>query len=151
MKTMTAKDLHKEFPRSPLEEMDGYPWLARMIDKVRAQHAGTLGDYIPYPCGSDKRFLELLGLDTELTKAEIVGGASDVDILAWVKHHQRHGTDHKLKEYGQSLLEPTSDEHAEYLKEALAELHKHRPDLVLTNVKNFVQMICLEESHVYPE
>lgn len=46
MTVMNAKDLTREYPRSPY-----------------AKHAGTLGAYIPYPCGSDKRFLTYFGLD----------------------------------------------------------------------------------------
>ena len=43
MPAIPAKDLTKEFPRSPLEELDGLPWLPRMVDKVRALQAGTIG------------------------------------------------------------------------------------------------------------
>lgn len=54
MTSMDAKDLTKECPRSPYAEMGGFPWLPRLIDKVRAKHAGTIGAYIPYPCGSER-------------------------------------------------------------------------------------------------
>ena len=58
MTVILAKDLSKEFPRSPLDELDGLPWLPRLIDKVRALQAGTLGDYTPFPCGGDRGFCD---------------------------------------------------------------------------------------------
>ena len=35
MSTIQAKDLTKEFPRSPYDELAGFPWLPRLVDKVR--------------------------------------------------------------------------------------------------------------------
>ena len=39
-------DLVNGIPRSPYESMHGIVFLPRAIDKVRAEIAGTLGDYI---------------------------------------------------------------------------------------------------------
>ncbi len=40
----TAKDLTKEYPRSPRETLAGYVLAARVLDKCRAAIAGTLGE-----------------------------------------------------------------------------------------------------------
>jgi hypothetical protein len=43
------------------EELAGYAWLPRLIDKGRAFDAGTLGSYV-HPCPVDQRALALLGV-----------------------------------------------------------------------------------------
>ncbi len=43
--TLNAKDLTKEYPRSPRETLAGYVIAARMLDKCRAAISGTLGEY----------------------------------------------------------------------------------------------------------
>ena len=52
-------DLRNSYPRSVHEPLGGYVHLGRMIDKARAKHAGTLGEYI-YPCPLDHRLLDFL-------------------------------------------------------------------------------------------
>jgi len=42
MATLAAPDLSKQPPRSGRETLGRYAWLARLADKARAQHAGTL-------------------------------------------------------------------------------------------------------------
>jgi Domain of unknown function (DUF5069) len=61
-----AKDLAREDPAPMDATLDGgYPRLPRMIDKARASHAGTLGDYYRYPCPIDTACLELLGINAD--------------------------------------------------------------------------------------
>ena len=76
MQLHVAKDLTREVPRSPYEELDGIPWLARLIDKLRAMLAGTLGEYIPYPCGGDRGFLATVGIEPDALRETIASGAS---------------------------------------------------------------------------
>ena len=47
---LLAKDLTKEYPRSPRETLGGYVILARCIDKCRAFLLGQNGEYNYYPC-----------------------------------------------------------------------------------------------------
>lgn len=145
-----ALDLTKAYPRSPFTELDGYPWLARMLDKVRAKHAGTLGAYTPYPCGGDKRFLKTLGLDPDALEAQIQSGASDEEVLAWVKAHQAPDTAEKLQAYRQFLMQPTSADRLEVLQEMVMELKAARPELHLSQVDSFYKLICAEEEHPFP-
>ncbi len=42
---LIAKDLTKDYPRSPRETLAGYVIAARMLDKCRAVIAGTAGEY----------------------------------------------------------------------------------------------------------
>lgn len=62
--TLNAKDLTKEYPRSPRETLAGYVIAARMLDKCRAAISGTLGEY-HFDCPLDRYFLQFAGIDAE--------------------------------------------------------------------------------------
>ena len=71
-------------PRSPRIRLGGYVLLPRMLDKCRAELAGTPGEY-HYNCPLDQRFLNFTGIDPEALKAEVAKGLGDGEILAWVE------------------------------------------------------------------
>jgi hypothetical protein len=150
MPTFTVKDLTREAPRSPYETMDGIPWLARLIDKVRALKAGTLGEYSVYPCGGDRHFLGALGLDAEALKAEIDADKDDAAILAWVKAHLPADAEARIAAYGAQSRAPLSGEMVGWLEEAKKGLAAARPELDLSGVTTFGQLICVEEGHPLP-
>ncbi len=79
-RSIDAPDLSREVPRSPFEELGGIPWLPRLIDKARATYAGTVGDYVPYPCPTDRLFLACTGLDANELGARIRAGDTDEDL-----------------------------------------------------------------------
>ncbi len=63
-----------------------YAWLARLADKVRADHAGTNGEYIAY-CGLSMGFLDRAGV-TEAQFDELISdGASDDDLVTYFDQH----------------------------------------------------------------
>ena len=150
MPTITAKDLTKDFPRSPLEELDGLPWLPRMIDKVRALQAGTLGDYNPYPCGGDRYFLGVAGVDGDQLKSLIDSGAGDTEIGRCVINHATPGLEDRLSAYRERALAPVFGEMRDYLDNALRELKTAKPDIDASKVDNFTRMLCLEEGYSCP-
>lgn len=150
MSTITVKDLTKECPRSPYEMLGGIPWLARLIDKVRAMQAGKLGEYTPYPCGGDQNFLGTLGLDADALKAEITAGKTDDEILAWVKAHLPADADERIAGYKARAIAPAPPEYTQWLEPAKAALAAARPELDVAPVNNFSWLICLEEGHPYP-
>jgi hypothetical protein len=59
---MNAPDLRLEPPRRWNVEIDGVRWLARLADKARAAHDGTLGTYLYGHSPMDRSFLAVLGL-----------------------------------------------------------------------------------------
>lgn len=59
---LMAKDLLREFPRSPRESLGGYVVAARVLDKCRAAVAGTLGEY-HFNCLLDRHFFDFTGID----------------------------------------------------------------------------------------
>ncbi len=76
-------------PRSPRIRLGGYVLLARMLDKCRAELAGTNGDY-HYNCPLDQRFFNFTGIDFEALKAEVCKGLGDGEILKWVEENVVH-------------------------------------------------------------
>jgi len=72
-------------PRSPRVRLGGYVLLPRMLDKCRAELAGTSGEY-HYNCPLDQRFLKFTGIDPEKLKAEVAKGLGDGAILAWIQN-----------------------------------------------------------------
>lgn len=79
-------DLTKRPPRSPRVRLGGYVLLARILDKGRAEVAGTAGEY-KYNNPIDRHWFRFTGIAPELLKAEIASGKGDGEILAWVQEH----------------------------------------------------------------
>jgi hypothetical protein len=70
------------YPRRGREEARGALWLLRIVDKARANSAGTLGEYI-YPCPTDRGVLSRWGVTRNELDEAIRIHATDDAILAW--------------------------------------------------------------------
>jgi len=70
-------------PRSPRSRLGGYALLPRMLDKCRAEIAGTPGEY-HYDCPLDQHILNYAGINAEALKIEVAKGLGDGEILAWI-------------------------------------------------------------------
>lgn len=77
-----AKDLTKEFPRSPRETLGGYVIAARAVDKCRAVLAGTGGEYHS-GCPVDQMFLDFTGIAYDRFKEFVATAATDEEVAAW--------------------------------------------------------------------
>ena len=73
-----------EFPRPGREPIEGYLWLARVFDKARAAHDGTIFDYI-YPCPMDRGVFDRWGITSRMFDAALDTCKTDEEIVAWVK------------------------------------------------------------------
>jgi hypothetical protein len=83
-----AKNLAKEYPRSPRETLGGFVHAARMLDKCRAVIAGTAGEY-HYNCPLDRMFFDFTGIDAEAFKTFVATGATDNEVAEWLKQHSK--------------------------------------------------------------
>jgi hypothetical protein len=83
MINFSAPDLTKFPPRGPRVRLGGYVHLPRLLDKARAEAAGTNGEY-HYNCPLDKHFFNFTAIDPEALLAEVKKGKSDTEMLAWV-------------------------------------------------------------------
>jgi hypothetical protein len=79
-----AKDLSKDFPRSPRETLAGYVIAARTLDKCRANLAGTAGEY-HFNCPLDNFFFGFAEISGEEFKDFVATGASDEEVARWVE------------------------------------------------------------------
>lgn len=79
-----GKDLTKEPPRSPYEELAGFVILARTIDKCRALLFGNIGDY-HFDCPLDNMLFSFKGVKGRDFRAIVESGASDEEIAAWMR------------------------------------------------------------------
>ncbi len=84
--TVTAPDLTKTPPRSGREMLGRYAWLARLADKVRAEHAHTNGTYPGY-CPLGMGFLQYAGITRDAFDALIEQGADDTQLVTYFDRH----------------------------------------------------------------
>jgi hypothetical protein len=87
LKTL-AKDLSKDYPRSPRETLGGFIIAGRTLDKCRANLNGTVGEY-HFNCPLDQMFLGFSGIQAEDFEAYVATGASDEEVAAWVQEHSQ--------------------------------------------------------------
>ena len=81
---VSGKDLTKEAPRSPHERLGGFVILVRTIDKCRATISGTVGEY-HFDCPLDNVLFKFKNIKGAEFKKFVETGASDAEILEWVK------------------------------------------------------------------
>jgi hypothetical protein len=79
-----APNLTQRPPRSPRVRLGGYVMLARIVDKGRADLAGTAGEY-KYNNPMDHHFFRFTGITAEALKAELGAGKGDGEILSWIE------------------------------------------------------------------
>jgi len=92
MTSRPCTDLTLRPPRSPRVRLGGYVILPRMLDKCRAELAGTPGEY-SYGCSRDKSFLEFVGIDADTLKSELAKGLGDGAVLAWIRDNAKYKRD----------------------------------------------------------
>jgi hypothetical protein len=80
---MNAPDLTKRPPRSPRSRLGGFTILPRILDKARAEIAGTAGEY-KYKNPTDWHFFRFTGIDPDLLKVEVAKGGGDWELLQWI-------------------------------------------------------------------
>ena len=80
---LLAKDLSKDYPRSPRALLGGYVLAGRMLDKCRAELAGTVGEY-HFNCPLDNFFLDFAGVKADEFKEFVATGATDDEVGAWI-------------------------------------------------------------------
>lgn len=85
-----APDLNRTAPRSPRAPLGrDFPALAaRLVDKCRAELAGTGGAY-HYDCPLDRRFFAATGLEAGPLREFIATGAPDGEVASWMSARAR--------------------------------------------------------------
>ena len=78
-----AKDLGREYPRSPRDTLAGYVIAARCLDKCRALLNESIGEY-RFDSYLDRQFFDFAGIDADNFKDFVATGATDDEVAAWV-------------------------------------------------------------------
>jgi hypothetical protein len=63
--------------------LGGFVILPRILDKGRAEIAGTAGEY-HYNCPMDRHWFDFAGIDAAAMKAELESGRSDGGMIEWI-------------------------------------------------------------------
>lgn len=78
-------NLTQHAPRSPKENLHGIVTLPRFIDKVKALHEGTLGQYKVGPDSAvDAELISFLGTTFELIQEAILS-MDENELIEWIK------------------------------------------------------------------
>ena len=93
-----------KYPRSPKTLLGGIAHLGRFIDKVRLRHAGQIQDYNYVTEGFDKYLIDFLGINASAFEQQVLAGATDEELLAWVKANGHKLSDQDIAQWSQALL-----------------------------------------------
>ncbi len=80
---LLAKDLTREFPRSPRELLAGYVLAARCLDKCRAVLNNSQGEF-HYNCPLDQIFLGFAEINAETFRDFVATGTTDSEVAEWI-------------------------------------------------------------------
>jgi hypothetical protein len=130
--TVSAPDLTKRAPRSGRCRLGGYALLPRMLDKGRAEIAGTIGEY-HFNCPLDRHILNFLGLDAAALREQLAAGKGDGEILEWINANAKHKrTPWEIEQWSdfQQRRGPDSDaETIGWFAESVGKFTKTREDI----------------------
>src|SRR4051812_3590434 len=84
-----APNLNQRPPRSPRVRLGGYVLLARIVDKGRADLAGTAGEY-KYNNPIDHHWFGFTGITAEQLREQLASGKGDGEILKWIEENASH-------------------------------------------------------------
>ena len=97
------KDLTKEAPASPAKRVGGYVILARLADKARADFlGGNIGEYHT-DCPLDHMLLDWKGVPYADVKKEIVNGADDDALAAYLDSHGKKMSAEEIAAWSDSM------------------------------------------------
>ena len=136
-------DLTQLFPRSPKIKMSGLVMVPRMIDKVRAYNAKTLGEYI-FPCPLDKIILEFLNIDHEEV-IHLAQKLTDEEIVLWINERCLNRSEKDKEQINQKILERKPN-----TQESLNRFNKLRNAVnpTRTDITTWVELLELDENRI---
>jgi len=138
-----APDLTKRPPRSPRVRLRGYVVLAHILDKGRAELAGTSAEF-KYNNPADHHWFRFAGITPEALKAELASGKGDGEILAWIQEQATNQrSPWEIQQWSAYFSErgPDSDvETLEMFADRMSTLNRSRED-----VKTWFDLLDLDD------
>ncbi len=140
---ISAPDLTKRPPRSSRCRLGGYAVLPRMLDKGRAEIAGTNGEF-NYNCPLDQHLVNFLGFDAEALREQLAAGKGDGEILEWLNVNATHKRSpweiEQWSDYMQRRGPDSDAETLQYFADAVGKLSKTRED-----IKGWTDLLDLDD------
>jgi len=138
-----APNLTQRPPRSPRVRLGGYVVLARILDKGRAELAGTAGEF-KYNNPGDYHWFRFTGITPQALKAQLATGKGDGEMLTWIEQNapNKH-TPWEIQQWSMYFSErgPDSDaETLEFFAKRVGEFSKSRED-----VKTWFDLLDLDD------
>jgi hypothetical protein len=126
-----AKDLTKEFPRSPRETLAGYVVVCRTLDKCRATLNGSQGEY-HFNCPLDQTFLGFAEIDADQFKDFVATGATDAEVADWITKNAKERPRIEIIKWNNKMrelrLSDLDDHSQEYMEDYIPQfVPKNRP------------------------
>jgi succinate dehydrogenase flavin-adding protein (antitoxin of CptAB toxin-antitoxin module) len=84
-----AKDLRRDYPRSPREKLGVYVIAGRCVDKCRAFLLDMNGEYNYWPCSLASQWFAFTGITPEQFKDVVATGTTDEDIARWITEQSK--------------------------------------------------------------
>jgi len=136
-------NLAKKTPRSPKIKMKGIIMIPRMIDKSRAYHSNSLGEYI-FPCALDRIILEFLGTNHK-EFAYQTQKLSDEKIALWVGEKCLYKSKSEKDHINNKLLKQKPD-----TIESLERFNKIKDKIgpIANNTTTWIELIEIEENQI---
>lgn len=138
-----APNLTQRPPRSPRVRLGGYVVLTRILDKGRAEIAGTAGEY-KYNNPADHHWFRFTGITAGALKAELATGKGDGEMLAWIEQNAPHKRmPWEIQQWSAYFSErgPDGDvETLEFFAKRVGEFNKTRED-----VKTWFDLLDLDD------
>ncbi|MGQ0811652.1 MAG: DUF5069 domain-containing protein [Nitrospiraceae bacterium] len=140
------------YPRSPKVLLGGMAHLARFIDKIRMRHAGLIQDYNYITVGFDKYLTEFLQIDPREFEQRVLRGATDNELLAWIKAKGRPLSAEDIQQWNERILNggPKDDAARERFRSRLIEVATKRGVSIaaLPPAASWVDVIELDEERL---
>ena len=149
MTTARSYDYTKagSYPRSGRDLVAGVVFLGRTIDKMRADLAGTAGEYVAMR-GLSNRVFELYGVTAEQFREAVEKNPTDDGVVKWLEQHGKKPSREEIETHNKTVLERGPSDEAG-LQRFRANLEKlgfgHR-----TDVKTNIDAEDLEEGREVP-
>ena len=140
-----APNLKKSFPHSPHAMLGGYILAKRVLDKCRAELAGTNGDY-HFDCGLDDMFFVFTGLKGADFKKFVATGAYDEAVAKWIVKHAKKRPRIKIIKWNNEWRYKRISELPEKMQEFMEDyIPKNVPAEVIHHIRYFFDIFDAEE------
>lgn len=131
-------------PCSARTEFGGIIYLPRLVDKIRLMEGGTLHEdfHANLGRGMDLWTCQFLCVDYNDLRAQVIAGATDDEILVWIKEHGRSRPDFELAWFNSYMR---NRGFRDDLSERLAERKKETPHTDRDDIMSFMDYIEVDE------